>query len=185
MNTLENHLPSDQEPAPAWLRSFRAMARHLSVPALQALRLAVATDDKRLLQGATCQPPPLQCVASWPVEAACALGYAGWQGDSLHTVAEVEEYFARICAEVDLQLGEPAACRYFLNWYDETPRAEMRAQLLPALDALLAARGPTAIPSTSVDTSLDTQAFPVPATPLAKLLAKSIAALQAEKGGAA
>jgi hypothetical protein len=68
------------------------------------------------------------------------VGYCGWQGDGLETVAEVEEFFARICFETDQALGEPAACRWFLNWFDETPRAEVRAQLLAEVNRTLGER---------------------------------------------
>ena len=70
---------------------------------------ALTGDDPRLTQGSTTTPPPLMCVQDWPVEAACALGYCGWQGDELETVGEVEEFFARMCFEADQRLGEPAA----------------------------------------------------------------------------
>lgn len=102
----------------------------LSIDGLRALQTALMTDDSRLLQGATTTPPPLQCVQDWPVEAACPIAFCGWLGDGLTTVAQVEEFFARICFEIDLRCGEPAACRWFLNWADETPRDEMRAKLL-------------------------------------------------------
>jgi hypothetical protein len=45
------------------------------------LRGALRGDDCRLLQRATTNPPPLQCVQQWAVEAACALGFCGWQGE--------------------------------------------------------------------------------------------------------
>jgi hypothetical protein len=106
----------------------------LSIEGLQALRQGLATDDGRLLQGATTTPPPLACVQDWPVEGACALGYCGWVGDGLETVGEVEEFFARMCFEIDQRLGEPAGCRWFLNWFDETPRDEMRELLLAEVD---------------------------------------------------
>ena len=112
----------------------------LSIEGLEALRWGLATDDGRLLQGATTTPPPLACVQDWPVEAACALGYCGWLGDGLETVGEVEEFFARMCFEIDQRLGEPAACRWFLNWFDETPRDEMREQLLAEVQRALAQR---------------------------------------------
>jgi hypothetical protein len=67
---------------------------------------------------------------NWPVQNACALAFCGWQGEGLETVAEVEEFFARVCFEIDERLGEPAACRWFLNWFDDSPRGEMRTQLL-------------------------------------------------------
>src|SRR5438552_17129476 len=114
----------------SWRKVWReGLAPQISTAGLEALRAALVNDDARLIQGATTSPAPLQCVQDWPVEAACGLGYCGWQCDGLETVAEVEEFFARTCFEADQRLGEPAACRWFLNWFDETPREEMRRQL--------------------------------------------------------
>jgi hypothetical protein len=125
----------------AWRKVWReGVAPHLTTAGLEALKLALASDDPRLLQGATTSPPPLQCVQDWAVEAACVIGYCGWQGDGLETVADVEEFFARVCFEADQALGEPAACRWLLNWYDETPRDEMRRQLLAEVTRTLAQR---------------------------------------------
>ena len=125
----------------SWRNVWRqGLATLLSTESLEALREALASDDPRLLQGATTTPPPLQCVQDWPVEAACALGYCGWQGDGLETVAEVEEFFARMCFEIDQRLGEPAACRWFLNWFDDTPREQMRRELLVEVQRSLAQR---------------------------------------------
>lgn len=125
----------------SWRKVWReGVAPLLSTPGLEALERALTNDDARLLQGATTTPPPLQCVQDWPVEAACALGFCGWQGERLETVAEVEEFFARTCFEIDQRLGEPAACRWFLNWFDETPREEMREQLLSEVTRALAQR---------------------------------------------
>ena len=125
----------------SWRKVWReGLAPVLSTTGLDALRKALLHDDVRLLQGATTTPPPLQCVQDWPVEAACGLGYCGWQGEGLETVAEVEEYFARVCFEVDQLLGEPAACRWFLNWFDETPRDDMRRLLLAEVNRALALR---------------------------------------------
>jgi hypothetical protein len=122
----------------SWRKVWReGVAPLLSTAGLEALRQALTTDDARLLQGATTTPPPLQCVQDWPVEAACALGFCGWQGEGLETVAEVEEFFARMCFEIDQRLGEPAACRWFLNWFDETPRDEMRDLLLAEVNHAL------------------------------------------------
>jgi hypothetical protein len=115
----------------SWRKVWReGVAPLLSTPGLEALQRALKNDDARLVQGSTTTPPPLPCVQDWPVEAACALGFCGWQGDGLESVSEVEEFFARTCFEIDQRLGEPAACRWFLNWFDETPRDEMRELLL-------------------------------------------------------
>jgi hypothetical protein len=125
----------------SWRKVWReGLAPQLSVAALTALRSGLMNDDPQLLQGATTTPPPLQCVQDWPVEAACILGYCGWQGEGLETVAEVEEFFAQACYEADQRLGEPAACRWFLNWYDDTPRDEMRRLLLAEVNRTLAQR---------------------------------------------
>ena len=124
----------------SWRKVWRTMAGHLSTDGLQKLAEALVGDDPRLVQGATTCPPPLQCVLDWPVESTDAIGFCGWQGDQLSTVQEVEEYFARICFETDQILQEPAACRWFLNWYDEVPREEMRRELLAEVTKALAER---------------------------------------------
>lgn len=124
-----------------WKTVWRqGVAPLLSEEGLQALLTALEKDDERLLQGATTTPPPLLCVASWPVEAACALGFCGWIGDKLETVMEVEEFFATMCFEIDQRMGEKAACRYWLNWFDDTPRDEMRANLIPEVKRSLELR---------------------------------------------
>lgn len=114
----------------------------ISTAGLEALRDALYTDDPRLTQGSTTTPPPLMCVQDWPVEAACALGFCGWLGEGLKTVGEVEEFFARLCFEADQRLGAPAACRWFLNWFDDTPRGEMLRELFRECELALADRYP-------------------------------------------
>src|SRR5262245_1509631 len=124
-----------------WKRVWRrGVAPLLSMGSLESLREALERDDPTLIQGATTRPPPLQCVGDWRVEACCALCYCGWQGDGLNTVAEVEEFFARLCRGIDDLLGEPAACRWFLHWFDETPRDRMRSELLCEVCRTLARR---------------------------------------------
>jgi hypothetical protein len=136
----------------SWRKVWReGLVPLLSTSGLEVLRRGLADDDARLLQGATTTPPPLQCVQDWPVEAACALGYCGWLGEGLETVAEVEEFFARMCFEIDQRLGEPAGCRWFLNWFDETPRDEMRRELLAEVNRTLALRRADAEASPAAD----------------------------------
>src|SRR5437868_4607007 len=105
----------------AWQQVWReGIAPQLSTPGLLAIRDALAADDPRLTQGAVTSPPPLQCADAFPVEGACAIGFAAWQGDGLATVGAVEEYFARVCGRVGEVCGEPGAARYFLNHFDDT-----------------------------------------------------------------
>jgi hypothetical protein len=125
----------------AWRKVWReGLVPLLSTKGLEALKRGLLRDDARLTQGATTTPPPMQCVLDWPVEGACVVGYCAWQGDGMETVGEVEETFARVCFEADQRLGEPAAVRYFLNWYDDTPRDLMRKHLLAEVERALADR---------------------------------------------
>ena len=126
-----------------WREGFAPV---LSRKGLGALCEALRVDDPRLTQGSTTTPPPLMCVQDWPVEAACALGFCGWQGERLFTVGEVEEYFARSCFHADQRLGEPAACRWFLNWFDDTPRDEMREELLGEVERAIEQRDAIVVP---------------------------------------
>lgn len=115
----------------------------LPTAGLEALKTALETDDCRLTQGSTTTPPPLMAVADWPVEAACALGFCGAisnGGFGEATVGECEEEFAKYCFEADQRLGEPAACRWFLNWFDDSPRDEVRRELLAEVELALSQR---------------------------------------------
>lgn len=115
----------------SWRQVWRnGFAPSISTPGLVALRDALVKDDPRLTQGSTTTPPPLMSVQDWPCEGACVVSYPGWQGDGLETVGEVETYFASMCYEADKRLGEAGACRWLLNWFDDTPRDEMRRELL-------------------------------------------------------
>jgi hypothetical protein len=142
------------------MESWRLIWRDGFVPILPtaglvALAEALRTDDPRLSQGSTTTPPPLMCVQDWPVEAACALGLCGvaelggfadreptgrQTNPTAATVGAVEEFFARCCFEADQRLGDPGGCRWFLNWFDDTPRDEMRRELLAEVESALAGR---------------------------------------------
>lgn len=127
------------------MESWRTVWRNGFAPimptrGLEALRDALAADDPRLTQGCTTTPPPLMSITDWPCEGACVLGFCGWQGEGLSTVGEVEEFFAKACYDADQRLGEPAECRWFLNWFDDTPRGEMRRDLLVEVERELARR---------------------------------------------
>lgn len=115
-----------------WQKVWRVGVQPLlSSAALEALLKGLESDDPRILQRGTCSPPPLRCVLDWPVESACPIGYAFWQGErsGVANVAEVEENFSSKCHDIDQRVGEPAGCRWFLNWWDEAPRGEARVLL--------------------------------------------------------
>jgi hypothetical protein len=130
----------------------RGVVPNLTTGNLLALRKALDADDPRLIQGATTLPPPLQCLQDWNVEAACAFslpgacdmgGFRDEFGDDAATVAETEEFFAQLCFKVDQTMGECAGCRWFLNWFDDTPRQEMRALLSEEINLALEGREKT------------------------------------------
>lgn len=126
----------------AWRTVWRqGFAPGLSTDGLEALRAALLHDDARVTQGATTQPPALEKFLHCPANASCAITFCGWHGDGLDTVGELDEFFSRTCFEADCRLGESAASRWFLNWYDHTPREEMRQALLMEVDRELARRG--------------------------------------------
>jgi hypothetical protein len=112
----------------------------LSTEGLEALETALACDDARLLQGTSYYPPLMGPLQGRAVEATCAICYCGWQGERLDTVSAVDQFFQRVCDGTDQQFVEPAACRFFLNWYDDTPREAMRRELLAEVKLALLQR---------------------------------------------
>jgi hypothetical protein len=125
----------------SWRRVFReGIAPLLPVTGLQALHDALVKDDPALIQGATCSPPPIACAQNIEVEGGCGISYPLWKGECLNRVGELEDRFSEICYYVGVYFKEPAACRWFLNWFDETPRFEVLRLLLPEVKRSLAAR---------------------------------------------
>jgi hypothetical protein len=116
-----------------WRKVWReGFVPHISTGGLRFLLAALESDDSRVVQGATTTPPPLLCAQDWPCEAGDALVATGVEelgGWEKATVGECEEYFAKLCFLADQTLGEPAACRWFLNWWDDTPRDKVREEL--------------------------------------------------------
>jgi hypothetical protein len=128
-----------------WRRVWReGLAPHLSQAGLCALQLALLKDDPRLVQGTVTLPPPLDALRDCAVEGTCAVSYCGWRGEGLRSVGQIEAYFHRICDAADAVFHEAAACRYFLNWFDDAPRAEMRRELLAEVNLALRERAPMA-----------------------------------------
>jgi hypothetical protein len=121
-----------------WKKGFLP---NLTNAQLTILLHGLKNDSQRLLQGCTTTPPPLLCVHDWPCEAACGLGYILLETPGrAATVGEVEEFFARLCYDADEKLGEPAACRWFLNFWDDTPRSELRGLMIAEIESNIAER---------------------------------------------
>jgi hypothetical protein len=107
-----------------WRSVWRiGLAPQISRTALHALASALRQDDRRLMQGAF-------CAGRGDIVGACAIGYCGWQGEGCSSAPEVESYYHRVCEAADAAFDEPAACRFFLQWFDAVPRPTMRRELL-------------------------------------------------------
>ena len=126
----------------SWRLTWRTrFAPILSDAGLTALAEALRTDDQRLTQGCTTNPPPLMCNDAEPVGATCPIAFCGWQGDGLDSVGTVGEFFNAACFKADQLLGEPAACRWLLNHWDDAPRGQAFAELLGEVEYELSKRG--------------------------------------------
>lgn len=71
------------------------------------------------------------------VEEACFIGYAGWQGEGLQSVVEVVDFFDRLCDRIGHKLGDYCGAGRFLDWFDKTPRQEMRYEMIKEVDLAL------------------------------------------------
>lgn len=137
-----------------WRRVFRVgLAPQFTLAGLEALRTGLLRDDNSLMEAITVCPPGLDIFTDAPVEAACAVAYAGWKGDGLGTVGEVQAYFDRLCCTADTLCDETGSSRWFLGWFDETPRSQMRRQLLEEVAREIERRKPCcASPESSAST---------------------------------
>lgn len=111
----------------------------ISTQALTELLGMVRADDSRIVQEMTTNPPAWPLTEDRPVEQACIIGCAGML-EGCNTVGRVSDYFGRKCAEADLRIGEAAGCRWFLNWFDETPRVDVMVALAEEIERELANR---------------------------------------------
>ena len=118
---------------------WRPFFAQIKTRGLLRLWVMLDCDSLDLIQGGTTVPPPWEVCASWPAEQACPIGTCGL-GEGMESVAQVTDYFARVCAGVDVALNEPAGCRRALNAWDEGEREVERLVLLAEVEAELARR---------------------------------------------
>lgn len=126
---------------PPWQRAWRlGFVPHLSTRGLKALAHALLTDDPCLVQGVIVHPPDLDIFADADIEAACALAFCVWKGENLGTVGELTSRYEQLCLGADEILGEPAASRHFLDWFDQTPWRHVTRLLLTEIRLALSRR---------------------------------------------
>ena len=122
-----------------WKRAWRSgIAPLLTHDGLMALKAALETDDPRLVQGTTTEPLPIALFSDEAVAGACAVGFCLWQSGGADRVGALHAAFRRLCASADDLLDEALGTIAFLNWFDETPRDDMRRELLAEIDMLVA-----------------------------------------------
>lgn len=126
-----------------WKRTLRdGIFPQISTPGLVAVMEALERDFPTLIQHSTTMPPPSMIFAGDPCEGADFIGFTGWQTqEDCHTVEQVEDYFVRVCLACDDVFNERAAVRYWLTFWDETPRDELRRLVLPEVRDELRRRG--------------------------------------------
>ena len=106
----------------AWRYAWRhGFAPQFRTGSLHQLAEALRADSATLVQGVTMAPPFLQSRTDKRPACCCPVGFLVMT-EGAETAGEVEEEFARACFEADRRLGEPTACRRFLNWLDDGPR---------------------------------------------------------------
>lgn len=133
MKTLTNLEP--------WRQTWRdGIVPQLPGAALIALADALQHDDGSLIQGVTTSPPNLRLMEEWPMECACAIAFAGWRGCGMQTVGQAAEFFALVMYNCDCRLGHPQAAKPFVDWFDNTPRDQMRQLLLAEVELALSRR---------------------------------------------
>jgi hypothetical protein len=115
----------------AWQKVWReGFAPQMTVVGLRALAVALEEDDPALIQGRTARPPVGDHGPDLPIDGACGVAFPIWKGDDLATVLKVERRFNDMCYRVKKELGRPTAVGEFLEWFDQSPRSEMRTELL-------------------------------------------------------
>lgn len=144
----ENQVTVGPEIEP-WRYVFRnGVAKQLSANGLVALREAIKGDDPRLVQGITLKPIVGGNHAR--VYSCCFISYAAWQGEGMELCGNVLDFFSRVCDRTNEALmgkkvpseirDERFPVKAFLNWYDDTQREVVFADLLPEIELELASR---------------------------------------------
>ena len=105
-----------------------------------ALEGALVCDDQRLLEPQTVSPLPWHPHACRPVQGAFPIAFAGWKGDGLLIVAELEEFCDPVITRAGEGLGDRTGARNCQAWRDDSPRGEARRQLLAEVRRELARR---------------------------------------------
>lgn len=121
----------------------RGFAPEATTEALVCLRDALRNNAKDLIHGNSYETS-LEHEDLYGSDAlvtsTCLMCYAEWKSGQTKAVHEVNAAFARTTFHVDLNLGQPAGCRWICTGWDELPRDQVRALALELVEETLAAR---------------------------------------------
>ena len=120
----------------------KGIAPQLDRHGIEELRIALIIDDSRLIQGTTTCPNIMDHNPGRACEAGCGIAFPIWQADTEQDIHDISEKFSLVCDKCDADLlnatGDEVACRFFINWFDDTPRQIMRKLLLDEVELWLA-----------------------------------------------
>ncbi len=103
----------------------------IGTDSLRELLRLCRTDNPALVQGTNCLWQEWSETSQLKT---CAIGSVAVAEGNLDP-DQIENRFAELCAGADSRIGEYAACRWFLNWHDETPREAMLSALASEIEA--------------------------------------------------
>jgi len=122
----------------------KGFAPQFSTETLILFQYALEENSDKIVQGSTTVPAPSLALSDWPCQSACAIGSLAWEQqygwEDGVTVSEIDEAFIASAMKCDALMNEQAACRYFLNWFDEGDRATVFAELSKWIDDIITER---------------------------------------------
>lgn len=110
-----------------WRAGF---AHQMPDDVLEAMEFGLLIDDPAIIQGNTSSPQPPHGNWGGLCQSTDITCYGFWRKGGLETIGDIETKFSELCYEADEKLGEPAFCRWYLNWVDSCPRDEMFSVML-------------------------------------------------------
>ena len=126
-----------------WKQVWRnGISPALTTKELVILQKGLISDDPKLIQGKTINIfVEHESEAPVRVIGACALAYCGWIGSNLETMTDVLQTFNDTCTRIAIHLKTTIGFIPFVKWFDNTPREQMRQELLEEVNIELERRG--------------------------------------------
>ena len=111
----------------------RGIAPSLTIDGLSALKEALETNDKRLVQSSTVS----YITSTGEITGGCAIGYCGWQGQHIENQENMKSYFQAVCTACEDVGFEPSI---FIRFFDYGSREAVFRELLVEVQVSIADR---------------------------------------------